>query len=78
MKDFEKINRLPVSERFNLYLSSNAFKFFKETCPLYYRDVYRKYSQNQENTRFSVLELKHPFKNTCYDQKNLCYPTPIV
>ena len=28
VKDFEKINWLPVSERFNQYLCSNAFKFF--------------------------------------------------
>ena len=40
MKDLEKINWLSVSERFNQYLCSNAFKFFKETCPLYFHDIY--------------------------------------
>ena len=39
MKDFEKINWLPVSERFNQYLCSNAFKYLKETCPLYFHDT---------------------------------------
>ena len=39
-KHFKKINWLPVSERFNQYLCSNAFKFFKETCPLYFHDIY--------------------------------------
>ena len=40
MEDFGKINWLPFSERFNQYLCSNAFKFFKETCPLYFHDRY--------------------------------------
>ena len=34
MRHFEKFNCLPVSERFNQYLCSNAFEFFKETCTL--------------------------------------------
>ena len=29
------------------------------------------------NTRSSVLKLKYPLKNTCSDQNNLSYPTPI-
>ena len=62
MKDFEKINWLPVSERFNQYLCSNAFNFFKETCPLYFHDICRQFGQNQANTRSSVLKLKHPLK----------------
>ena len=74
-KDFEKINWLPVSERFNQYLCSNPFKFFEETCPLYFHDIYRQsgQNQNQANTRSSVLKLKHPFRNACPGQKNLSY-----
>ena len=34
MKDFEKINCLPVSKRFHQHLCSNVFKIFKETFPL--------------------------------------------
>ena len=41
MKLFGKFYWLPVSERFNQYLCSNAFKFFNETCPLYFLDIYR-------------------------------------
>ena len=78
VKNFEKINWLPVSKRFNQYLCSNAFKFFKETCPLYFHDIYRQSGQNQANTRSSVLKLKHPLRNTCSGQKNLSYLTPIV
>ena len=76
-KHFEKLNWLPVSERFNQYLCSNAFKFFKETCPLYFHDIYRQSGQNQANTR-SVLKLKHPLRNTCSGQKDLSYLTSIV
>ena len=64
MKEFEKISWLPVSGRFNQYLCSNAFKFFKETCPLYFHDIYRQSGKNQLNTRSSVLNLKHPLKET--------------
>ena len=78
MKDFEKINWLPVSEGFNQYLYSNAFKLFKQTCPLYFHDICRQSGQNQVNTRSCVLKLKHPIRNTCSGQKNLSYLTPIV
>ena len=61
MKDFEKINWLWVLKdsvsTFVLTLCSN---FFKETCPLYFHDIYRQSGQNQANTRSSVLKLKHP------------------
>ena len=69
MKDFEKINWLPVSEIFNQYLCFNAFKFFKKTCPLYFHDLYRQSGQNQANMGSSVLKLKHPLRNTCSSEK---------
>ena len=71
----KKINWLPVSERFNQYLCSNAFKFFKETCPLYFHDIYRQSGQNQANMRSSVLKLKHLLKNTCSGQKDVISDT---
>ena len=60
------------------FLCSNVFEFFKETCPLYFCDIYRQSSQNQANTRSSVLKLKHPLRNTCSDEKKLSHLTPIV
>ena len=77
VKRFEKIKWLPVPERFNKYLCSNAFKFFKETCPQYFY-VYRQSGQNQANTRSSVFQLKRPLRTTCPGQENLSYLTPIV
>ena len=78
MRDFEKINWLPVSERFSQYLSSKVSRFLKETYPLYFHDIYRQSGQNQANTRSSILKLKHPLTNTCSGQKSLSYLTPIV
>ena len=65
MKDFGKINWFSLSQRFNQYLFSNSFKFFKETFP-------------QANTGSSVLKPKHPLKNSCSGQNNLFYLTPIL
>ena len=59
MKHHKKINWLPVSERFSQHLCSSTFKFFKETCPLFFHDIYRQSSQNQANTRSPVK--KHVF-----------------
>ena len=40
IKEFEQIIWLPVSERFDQCICSNAFKFFNENCPLYLPDLY--------------------------------------
>ena len=77
VKHFEKINWLPVSERFNQYLCSSTFRFFNQTCALYFHDKYDN-QVNQANTRSSVLKLKHPLRNTCSGQKDLSYLTPVV
>ena len=78
MKDCEKINWLPVSERFNEYLCSNVFKFFKKICLLYFHGIHRQSGQNQANTRSSISKLKRPLRNTCSGQKKISYLMPIV
>ena len=50
----EQINWLPVSERFNQCICSNAAKCFNENCPLYSYDLYKPFGQDQINTRSSV------------------------
>ena len=47
----EKINWLPVYERLNQYLCSNAFTFLKETCPLHFHDTYRQSGQKINQIR---------------------------
>ena len=71
MKDFEKINWLPVSERFSYYLCSNAFKFFKETCTLYFHDTYRQSGQNHANILKQFVKLLM-VKYTYLLTQNLC------
>ena len=78
INEFEQINWLPVSERFNQFICSNAFKFFSENCPLYLYDLYKLSGQDQINTRSSVLELKHPSRSMCFGQNTLSYLTPTI
>ena len=76
--EFEQINWLPFSERFNQCICSNAFKFFNENCPLYLHDLYKPSGQDQINTRSSVLKLKHPSRSSCSGQNALSCLTPTV
>ena len=78
MKNFEKINCLLVSKRFDQYLRFNTFEFLKETSPPYLHDVYTQSGQNQANTRSYLLKLKLYLRNTCPGLKSLLYLTPIV
>ena len=77
-KEFEEINWLPVSKRFNQYICSYVFKFFKENCPLYLYDLYKPSGPDQINTRSSVLKLKHPSRSMCSGQNTLSYLTPTI
>ena len=78
IKEFEQINWLPVSERFNQCICSNAFKFLNKNCPLYLYDLYKPSGQDQTNARSSVLKLKHPSRSTCSGQNTLSYLTPTI
>ena len=78
IKEFEQINWLPVSERFNQCICSNAFKFLNKNCPLYLYDLYKPSGQDQTNARSSVLKLKHRSRSTCSGQNTLSYLTPTI
>ena len=78
IKEFEQINWLPVSKRFNRCISSNAFKCFNENCPLDLYDLYKQSGKDQINTRSSVLKLKHLSRSMCSDQNTLSYLTPTL
>ena len=68
IKEFEQINWLPVPERFNQCICSNAFEFFNEICPSYLHDLYKPSGQDQINTGSSVLKLKHLSRSKCSGQ----------
>ena len=76
--NFEKINWLPISDRFHQCLCSSAFKFFSNKCPLYLSDVYNQSDQGQINTRSSFLKLNQPLRRTSYGQRSLSYLTPSI
>ena len=69
---------LLVSQRSNQSLCSNAFNFFKQTCPLYLHDIYTQSGQDQAYTGYITSKLKHPLRNTLSGQNNLSHLTPIV
>ena len=54
---FDKINWLPIDQRFKQCLSKSAFKFFSEMCPPYMNDTYTTTNQNNTTTRDSSLKL---------------------
>ena len=68
MKDFENINWLPVSVRFNQYLCSNGFKFFKETFPLYFYAIQATWSKSSKDEIF-CFETKTSFKKHVFWSK---------
>ena len=48
---FDKINWLPIYQRFKKGLSTSIFKFFSEMCPQYMNEIYKKSNQNNTITR---------------------------
>ena len=71
MKDVEEINCFLVSGRFNQCFSSSTFKFFMESFPLYFLDIYRQPSQNQVNLLVKIFcfETETPFKKHVFWSK---------
>ena len=43
LNEFEKLNWLPVEERFNQSLCVSVFKFYNDICPLYLKDIFNIY-----------------------------------
>ena len=78
LKEFEQINWLPVSKRLNQCICSNGSEFFYENCPQYLHDLYNPSGQDEINTRFSVLKLKHLSRSTCSGPDTLSHLTPTV
>ena len=78
VKEFEKLNWPPVSERFNQYLCFNIFTFLSGNNFLYLHNIYKQLDQDQARKRSSVLKLTQPSINTCPGQKTLSYLTPAL
>ena len=59
---FDKINWLPIDQRFKQSLFTRAFKFFSEMCPQYMNQIYETPRQNNTVTGDSSLKLFQPLR----------------
>ena len=57
-KEFETLNWLPVTERFNQCINSIVFKYVNDQCPNYLNEVFQTAPENNIQTRGSFLKLK--------------------
>ena len=71
-KEFETLNWLPVTERFNQCINSIVFKYVNNQCPNYLNEVFQTAPENNIQT-ISFLKLKCPFRKTKVGQMALPY-----
>ena len=72
-KEFETLNWLPLTERFNQCINSIVFKYINYQCPNYLNEVVQTAPENNIQTRGSLLKLKCPFRKTKAGQMALSY-----
>ena len=77
-KEFETLNWLPVTERFNQCINSIVFKYVNEQCPNYLNEVFQITPENNIQTRGSFLKLKCPFRKTNAGTMVLSYIGPTI
>ena len=77
-KEFETLNWLPVTERFNLCINSIVFKYVNNQCPNDLNKVIQTAPENNIQTRGSFLTLKCPFRKTNAVQMALSYIGPTI
>ena len=71
LTEFEKINWLPINDRFKKYISSMTFKQLNYLSPLYMNNVFKLADQNTTASRTSLFKLGQPLKKTNHGQKSL-------
>ena len=76
LTEFEKINWLPINDRFEQCISSRAFKYFNYLSPFYMNDVFKLADQNTTATRTSLFKLSQPLQKTSHGQKSLSFVAP--
>ena len=77
-KEFETLNWLPVTERFNQCINSIVFEYVNDQCPNYLNEVFQTAPENNIQTRGSFLKLKCPFRKTNAVQMALPYIGPTI
>ena len=77
-KEFETLNWLPVTERFNQCINSIVFKYVNNQCPNYLNEVFQSAPENNIQTRGSFFKLKCPFRKTNAGKMALYYFDPTI
>ena len=75
INEFRKINWLPTKERFEQCVCVNIFKFFNNTYPKYFSEIYHPLEQRQ-HTRRSKHKLYLPQRTSNIGQKGISYLGP--
>ena len=77
-KEFEILNWLPVTERFNQCINSIVFRYVNNQSPNYLNEVLQAAPENNAQTRGSFFKLKYPFRKTNAGQMALSYIGPTI
>ena len=78
LTEFEKINWLPINDRFEQCIRSMTLRFFNYLSPLYMNDVFKLANQNTTATRTSLFKLSQPLRKTNHGQKSLSHKAPCI
>ena len=77
-KEFETLNWLPMTERFDQCINSIVFKYVNNQCHNYLNEVFQTAPEKNIQTRGSFLKLKCPFCKTNAGQMALPYIGPTI
>ena len=77
-KEFETLNWLPVTERFNQCINSIVFKYVNNQCRNYLIEVFQTAPENNIQTRGIFLKWKCPFCKTNAGQMALSYISSTI
>ena len=77
-KEFEILNWLPVTERFDQYINSVVSKYVNNQCPNYLNEVFQTALEDDIQTRGNFLKSKCPFRKNNAGQMTLSYIGPTI
>ena len=63
-KEFETINLLSITERYNQCVISIALKYFDNQCPNYLNEVFIKAAKSSSSLRNTFQKPQHPLRKT--------------
>ena len=78
INEFEKINWLPIHDRFNQCILSSIYKFHANNAPGYMDEVFSHAEFNAIPTRCSYQKLKLPHRKTNQGLRALSYIDPSL